>query len=157
MPFFAGLLVTDTSIRVYTSSSASGQLLCSTGLITSCSTAPASGPTYTDLWWNPAENGWGVSLTHHPSGVIFVAWYTYDVNGNAKWYVASECRLSGTTCSGTLYETTGPRMGTTYNPALVTVRAVGSVTVRFNGSSIASMSYTVNGISGTKSIVRQSF
>jgi hypothetical protein len=155
--FFAGVLVVDGNVRVYTSNASSAQILCNTGLISGCTTTPSSGASFTDLWWNPSESGWGVSITHHPSGVIFVAWYTYDTNGNPKWYVASECRLAGSTCTGTLYETTGPRMGTPFNPALVSVRAVGSVTLRFSGPDAGSMSYSVNGITGTKSIVRQPF
>ena len=33
---------------------------------------------YTDLWWNPAENGWGLTITQHPSNQIWAIWYTYD-------------------------------------------------------------------------------
>jgi hypothetical protein len=32
----------------------------------------------TDLWWNPAENGWGITITQHPSNQIWAIWYTYD-------------------------------------------------------------------------------
>jgi hypothetical protein len=33
---------------------------------------------YTDLWWNPNESGWGLTITQHPSNQIWAIWYTYD-------------------------------------------------------------------------------
>jgi hypothetical protein len=156
--FYAGLLYLDSSVRVYTTSSSSAQLLCTAGLVTSCTSSPPPGPSYTDLWWNPAESGWGISLTHHPAtNQIFVAWYTYDASGNSKWYVASSCPVSNGSCTGTLYETTGTPLSQAWNPALLNVRPVGSITLRFTNPTVAVMSYTVNGIVGSKLILRQSF
>ncbi|HEX5633216.1 MAG TPA: S8 family serine peptidase, partial [Gemmatimonadales bacterium] len=40
---------------------------------TSASRAGAS--NYSDLWWNPAESGWGVNLEHQ-GDVIFATWFT---------------------------------------------------------------------------------
>ena len=156
MSFYAGLLENDSSIRVYTSNSNSALILCLSGAITNCTVAP-SGPSYTDLWWNPNESGWGISLTYHPSGVIFAAWFTYDSLGNPKWYVVSECRVVNAACSGTVYETTGTPLGAPWNPARTTVRSVGSISLRFSGPTVAQMTYSVNGVSGTKTIVRQPF
>ena len=33
---------------------------------------------YTDLWWNPNESGWGLTITQHSSNQIWAIWYTYD-------------------------------------------------------------------------------
>ena len=33
---------------------------------------------YTDLWWNPSESGWGLTITQHATNQIWVIWYTYD-------------------------------------------------------------------------------
>ena len=38
--------------------------------------APAA--NYTDLWWNPNESGWGLTITQHQSNQIWAIWYTYD-------------------------------------------------------------------------------
>ena len=38
--------------------------------------APAA--NYTDLWWNPNESGWGLTITQHATNQIWVIWYTYD-------------------------------------------------------------------------------
>jgi hypothetical protein len=33
---------------------------------------------YSDLWWNPNESGWGLTITQHSSNQIWAIWYTYD-------------------------------------------------------------------------------
>jgi len=111
---------------------------------------------YTDLWWNPNESGWGVAMAEQ-SANIFLAWYVYDDGGNPVWYVASNCAVSGSTCSGTLYSTMGPAFGTTFDPNQVHASPVGSVTVSFTDANNATLTYTVNGISGAKQITRQVF
>jgi hypothetical protein len=156
--YFAGLLYSDSSVRVYTANAGEAQVLCSSGLVTSCTASSPSGPSYTDLWWNPAESGWGISITHHPAtNQIFAAWYTYDGSGKPKWYVASSCPVANGTCTGTLYETTGTPLGAAWNNSLLTVHAVGSITFRFESPTVGLMSYTVNGISDSKIIIRNSF
>ena len=112
---------------------------------------------YSDLWFNPGEAGWGVAVLHHPSNIAFIAWYTYDAAGSPKWYVASSCPMVGDGCSGTLYETTGPPFGPTFNPAAVTVRVVGSVSLSFGSRNSGIMTYNVRGSTATKAITRQPF
>lgn len=157
--FFAGYLAGSSgTVPVYTTNSTIALVLCQSGAVVSC-TVSASPPAanYSDLWWNPAESGWGVSFTQHTSGIAFVAWFTYDSVGNPKWYVASNCTVSGTSCSGALYETSGPPFGPTFNPSSVSITQVGNITFNFSSSSTGTMSYTVHGISGSKSITRQPF
>src|SRR6476469_8776105 len=33
---------------------------------------------YSDMWYLPAESGWGVSFVQHTSGNVYAVWYTYD-------------------------------------------------------------------------------
>jgi len=62
------------------------------------------------------------------------------------------------TYSGTLYRTTGPPLNAVpFDPALVQRVEVGSGTLSFSGGDNGTFSYTVNGISQTKSITRQVF
>jgi hypothetical protein len=112
---------------------------------------------YSDLWWNSSESGWGLAILHHATNIAFVAWYTYDSVGNPKWYVASNCPFVGDACTGALYETSGPPLGTFFNPAFVTVRNVGSVTLSFSSQNTGTMTYNVRGIAATKFISRQPF
>ena len=111
---------------------------------------------YTDLWWNPSESGWGIAMAQQ-FGNVFLAWYVYQSNGQPVWYVASNCTLSGNSCSGTLYSTTGPAFGPTFDPTQVHVSTVGNVTVTFTDANNAVLSYTVNGVVGSKNITRQLF
>jgi cyclophilin family peptidyl-prolyl cis-trans isomerase len=61
---------------------------------------------YTDLWWNPNESGWGVTLTQQ-FGIIFAAWFVYDTSGKPVWYVATNCPVTATGCASELYRVEG--------------------------------------------------
>jgi YVTN family beta-propeller protein len=111
------------------------------------------------LWWNPSESGWGIHFVQR-HGNIFASWFTYDANGKPTWYVASNCVMpaSGLSCSGSVYQVTGPRIfGVTYDPSLRVTTAVGSLSVNFSDNDNALMSYTVNGVSRTVAIMREVF
>ncbi len=111
---------------------------------------------YTDLWWNASESGWGLVATQQ-YGVMFLAWFVYDANGKPAWYVATDCTVVGSGCSGTLYQTSGPPFGPTFNPAAVHATAVGTIGLAFTDANNAQLTYTVNGVSATKTITRQLF
>ena len=111
---------------------------------------------YTDLWWNPSESGWGMAVSHQ-YGVMFLAWFVYDGSGNPVWYVASNCTVSGSSCSGKLYRTTGPAFGPTFDPSRVQVFEVGTVTATFGDANSGSLSYTIDGVTSSKKIQRQLF
>jgi hypothetical protein len=110
---------------------------------------------YTDLWWNPNESGWGMAITHQ-YGVAFLAWYVYDSNGAPTWHVAT-CTMNGSSCNGTLYQTRGPGFAGPFNPSAVQALPIGSIIVSFIDANNAVLSYTVNGVAGTKTIARQLF
>ena len=114
------------------------------------------GVDYTDLWWNSGESGWGLAIAQQGS-VMFLAWYVYDANGKPTWYVASNCAVSGTSCSGALYRTSGPPFGSTFDPTAVKVTQAGTVSVNFSDPNNGVLSYTVNGVTATKNITRQTF
>src|SRR6185437_12906793 len=103
---------------------------------------------YTDLWFNPNESGWGMAMSHQ-FGVMFLAWFVYDASGNPTWYVASNCLVSGSSCSGPLYRTTGPAFGPTFNPAAVQAFQVGTVSLNFADPNSAVLSYTVDGVTAS--------
>jgi hypothetical protein len=113
---------------------------------------------HTDLWWDPNESGWGVALTQKYA-VIFAAWYVYSDVGQPVWYVVPNCAVNaaGNRCTGAVYRTTGPAFGPTFNPLAVTPFEVGSATFAFSDANNGSMSYTVNGVSGSKTITRNIF
>ncbi|MEP7067594.1 MAG: hypothetical protein ABI789_00075 [Usitatibacter sp.] len=110
---------------------------------------------YTDIWWNPGESGWGMAVTQQ-YGVTFIAWYVYDAAGKPTWLV-STCLMSGTSCSGPLYRTTGPAFGPTFNPTQVQASIAGTISVNFTDANNAALNYTVDGVSGSKAVTRQIF
>ena len=113
---------------------------------------------FTDLWWNPNESGWGLNLIQHPSNQIFGVWYTYDANGKRIWFVMSGgAWTSSSTFTGDLYQTAGPPYNTQFNPANVTVTRVGTGTLSFTSANAGTWTYSINGVTGTKSLSRQPF
>jgi len=56
------------------------RLLAATLLAAALPAAAQSAPAtnYSDLWWNPNESGWGLTITQHASNQIWAIWYTYD-------------------------------------------------------------------------------
>ena len=111
---------------------------------------------YTDLWWNPAESGWGFNIIQHPSNVIFGVIYTYDAPNRPMWYVLpGGAWTSSATFTGNLYRVTGSPGGQAFKAGDVT--QVGTATLLFNGANAATLTYSVDGVQVTKSIVRQPF
>ena len=112
---------------------------------------------YSDLWWNPNESGWGLSLTQH-GATLFAAWYVYDDRGRATWLVMPGGRwTSATAYTGDLYATTGPDARMPFDPSRVTRSRVGTATLSFSSRDRGVLTYQVNGVSGTKQIQRQLF
>jgi lysyl endopeptidase len=121
--------------------------------------APAFVPAfnYSALWWNPAESGWGLSVTQHNSA-LFAAWFVYDSNGSPRWVVMPNGTwTSKTSITGDLYATTGPASVNNFDPAQVRTQSVGSATLSFSSATDAVLTYTVNGVSGTKAITQEQF
>jgi hypothetical protein len=115
----------------------------------------------TDMWWDPDESGWGISLVRHPSSVIFGAWFVYGADGKPIWYVIPEGSWTAqNSYQGPVYRTTGPYFGATpFNPASVNATAAGQARIVFspNDSKRAQIFVTADGVTFTRFIQRQSF
>jgi hypothetical protein len=119
---------------------------------------------YTDLWWTPAESGWGMSLTQHASTNLFAAWFVYGSDGHPIWYVLPNGTWSQTvglgllnTYSGQVYRTSGPYYGGPFLPGNVVVTPVGIGQLNFSDYGHGTFVYTIDGVSGSKAIERQPF
>jgi len=115
---------------------------------------------YTDLWWGgESQSGWGLNLIQHATRNIFAVWYTYDATGRMMWYVLpGGTWTSSNVFTGAVYATTGPSASAaTFNAAAVTRRAVGSGTLTFSDANNGTFAFTIDGVSGTKSITRQPY
>lgn len=115
------------------------------------------------MWFVPGEDGWGVNIVEQ-GDTIFATLYVYDAQGKPHWYVASQLTQSGATADGTatnsgaLFEATGPWFGaSSFNPAAVNRRAVGTMSFQLRGPGSAALTYSVDGVTVTKNIVPFTF
>ena len=129
--------------------------------------AQSGGPptvNYGGLWWNSpggSEAGWGINFAHQ-GDQIFASWFTYDLTGKAWWLVMSANLTAPRVYSGTLFQGTGPPFDSVPFPPLgapggASGASVGPGTLRFNDANNGIFTYTVNGITQTKSITRETF
>ena len=123
--------------------------------------ATAVTPDFTDLWWNPAESGWGMNLIQQ-ADVLFATLFVYGSDRNPTWFTGSDMQYQGIVngehvFNGTLYRTTGTHFSnSTFSAAQVTNVAVG--TIVFRAAEInAKIVYTVDGVTISKSVERQTW
>jgi hypothetical protein len=112
-----------------------------------------------DLWWNPAESGWGINFAQQRD-ILFATLFTYDASGRATWYVMSAGRKqSDGSYAGELYRTTGPAFNAApFQPiGPAQIRQVGTMQVRFGDGESGTLTYSVDGTTVVKSILRQVF
>ena len=116
---------------------------------TSCSTDNS------DLWWNSNESGWGIQFIQR-SCVIFATMFVYDAANNPVWYTATlNPQPSPLVWAGTLYATRGPWLGANpFNPSVVVYRAVGTMTWSAPFVNGGTLTYSVDSVPVTKSLVR---
>jgi hypothetical protein len=120
-------------------------------------------PDASDMWWNPSESGWGVNVVVEQD-VMFATLFVYGADGRARWYVAPDMRTSGAPADvpqdfvGRLYETTGPMLtNAPFNPGAVGVRDVGEARFEYVRPSGGYFSYSVDGVSVSKQVRRQTW
>jgi hypothetical protein len=119
----------------------------------------ASATNYQDLWWNAAESGWGLNVTHQDS-TVFATLFTYDASGKGLWLVMSAgTRQTDGSYLGDLYRTAGPAFNANpFTPIGASdVTTVGSMRLRFTDGNNGTLTYTYNGVTVTKAITRQVF
>lgn len=123
----------------------------------------AAATNYSDIWWNPLESGWGVTIADHETN-IFGVLYAYRSDNKPVWYT-----IPGGTFSqgrrmfaGDVYATRGPSYtNPVFDSHLVTASKVGNATFDFAppglAEGVALFSYSINGVSQSKQIERQAF
>ena len=108
-----------------------------------------------DLYYIPAESGWGVQLVQRGS-VIFATMFVFGADNTATWYVATLNFVSGSTWTGDLYTGTGPYFGTVpFNPLNVVGRKAGTMTWVAQTLQTGMLSYVADGVAVTKNVIRQ--
>jgi hypothetical protein len=113
---------------------------------------------YTDMWWNPAEPGWGVSIIQRASNRVFVAWYTYDASERPTWLVIPDGKWrNAVSLEGTLYRASGNAYERPYDPGRFAVVAAGTGRIDFGSGDDATLTFSVDGRTIVKPLRRQAF
>lgn len=113
----------------------------------------------TDLWFPANESGWGLNVIEQ-ADTAFATMFVYDSAGASHWYVASSLlrsapRADGTSVyTGPLYEASGPYYAAPFNASAVTRRQVGTMSLDVRDANSALLTYTVDGVSVTKTVNR---
>jgi hypothetical protein len=120
----------------------------------------SGGPdNYQDLWWSGLqENGWGISITQHRD-ILFSELFIYDAQGQPIWVVmpGGSWNASFTRFTGPVFIPSGSYFAA-YDASRHSVGPqAGTVTLDFASRASATLSYTINGISGSKQIQRIGF
>jgi len=120
--------------------------------------APASTTAVeiTDMWWNPAEPGWGMNVVLQ-NNIVFATFFVYDANQNATWYTAQLTKQLGNTWNGPLYATKGPWFGGAFPANSVTVKQAGTATFALSDINHANLAYSVDAVNVTKAVERQTW
>ncbi len=109
---------------------------------------------FTDLWWNPAESGWGVTFTQ-ADDFLFATFFIHGPSLEPVWYTGQLTRASNGVWSGPLYLTAASYFGAPWNPAQTANSQVGTATFtpasEFNGT----LTYNVGAFPVFKHITRQ--
>lgn len=118
--------------------------------------ATAFSTDQSDLWYIPAESGWGMQLVQR-NGVIFGTLFVYGTSGTPTWYVATMDYIGGgLVWTGDLYATTGPYFAAVpFNPADVAATKVGTMTWVAQSVDTGTLTYVVNGVTIVKNVVRE--
>jgi hypothetical protein len=131
---------------------------------TAASSLPATATTstnYSDLWVTAGEAGWGLNISQQ-ADILFGTFFVYGAGNQPTWYSATftyQATLANGVAlySGNLYQTTGPSIDTTFNPALVGYTQVGLASLEFGDDAHAQLRYNVGGTIVVKQITRLTF
>ena len=122
-------------------------------------------PDPTGMWYDPAQPGWGMSVTQQGE-TIFVALFVYDANHNPRWYVASNVVdtgqavnfLVGEAYAGALYSTTGPTYTNSSDATPLSSTPVGTMQIAYvQPTNKLAVAYTINGTTVNKTVQPQTW
>ena len=136
---------------------------------------------WSDMWYNTAESGWGLSFTQHDrTSQVYAVWYTYDPRepdpaGQFKplWIVMpGGTWVTPSRITGPVFVLTGSPVAQAWNPASLKLDSVGTFTIQFTDGASGTFTYDVRApanaaagspafnlpaMSGSKLITRQAF
>jgi len=110
--------------------------------------------SYAGIWWNPAESGWGISVSHQ-GDALAAAYFSYGVDGRNMWALMPGATRSGeATFSGQLVQPTGTPFSSNPFAADQPYPVVGNMSFSFTSVDAGTVTYTLNGQTLTRPITR---
>ncbi len=125
-------------------------------------TLDARAVDFSDLWWNPAESGWGANVVQQGENA-FVTIFVYGANGEPLWLVSPDARVYAYSAAGlpqfrgTLYKTTGAAFSGPFDPGATQATALGTLYLSPTADNALTLDYNVNNIAVRKALTRQTF
>jgi hypothetical protein len=117
-------------------------------------TSPFVTLNVSDHWWSPAESGWGLFVWHDRLDHLLAAWFTYGADNKPVWYtIQGGAWVTPSAYEGKIFQTTGPHFSTFVPGSPVQALAVGTARLEFVVDT-GTFTYTLSGVTQTKSIVR---
>jgi len=133
--------------------------------VTVSRTAPAAAPrphdNYSDMWWNPREPGWALTVNQYEEK-LFMVWVTYDEAGKATWFVVPGGAWSRDASgrlhfAGTAYRTGGTPWQLPFDPAASRIKPAGTADFSPLDASHGLFAFTIDGVPGSKMVERFRF
>jgi hypothetical protein len=115
-----------------------------------------------------------LNIAHHQRGsnlstvsdAVIATFATFDVNGAPTWFTIKNGSWTGTpsnvvtfskTFTGEIHQTTGTYFASIFDAAHAIDSVVGTATLTFTDASNGTLSFTINGVSGQKTISAAAF
>lgn len=123
--------------------------------------AGAKAVNLTDLWWDPAESGWGANIVQQDDTAV-VTLYVHGADGEPTWLigVASSYAIGPGGLeffSGPLYRAKGSWYGAPHDPGASQETPVGTVWLTPSSADELALDYVVNGVTVAKRVVRMTW
>jgi hypothetical protein len=135
-------------------------------LLLASSTVPLASraSTFSDLWYDPQESGWGMNVVQQGE-IVFITLFVYGRDGSPGWYVAPDAHLVSIAeaggglprFAGTLYRTRGPWFGQPFDASSVNVTPAGDISIEALSIDRILLKYQVDGTSVHREVVRQTW
>lgn len=115
----------------------------------------AAATDYSDIWYLPAESGWGVNLIQNQD-VIFATFFVYGSTNQPTWFVAILDEDQNGNFSGNLYTTVGAYYGGTWDTSIYKPTLAGTASFVPTSPYAGTLTYSIiSGPTVVKSIQRQ--
>ncbi len=119
----------------------------------------APGIDFSDLWWNPAESGWGMTFTQRPNASTVGTLYIYDAERKPVWLLMTGAVwVNPLEVRGVLLRAAANGFPPTgFNANSVTTSQIGSFSIVFADHRRGTLTFTADGVAYSKPIERLAF